>query len=136
MALPATETPTNQRDDIMFFGLEVLSLGLSDIEESMDTANVLQSPKAALFLDSVQAEPRFVRYLCASILPVNIEVHEKGKSVYEVPLLYGSPPPIVHESCGGHRDSRECAIFLLFTLSVYACAIESTQSESFWNTCL
>jgi hypothetical protein len=135
-AFSTTETSADQRDDIIFFGLEVLSLALSDIEESMDTAHVLQSPEAALFLESVQAEPQFIRYLCSSMLPVTIEAHEKEKSVYEVPLLYGSPPPVVHESCGGHCDSRECAMFLLFTLSVYACAIESPQSESFWNTCL
>lgn len=132
----AVRESTNQTDDIIFFGLEVLSFALSDIEESLDTAHVLQSPEAAVFLKCLQADSRFVHYLCASILPANIEAHEKEKDAHEVPFLYGSSPPVVDETCGGHHDSRECAMFLLFTLSVYACAIESPQSESFWNACL
>lgn len=127
---------TNQTEDVIFFGLEVLSIAVSDIEDSMDTAHVLQSSEAAAFLESIVAEPRFVRCLCAYILPERIEADKNDKTVYEVPLLYGSPPPVVNETCGGHQNSRECAVFLLFTLSVYACAIESPKSESFWNTCL
>jgi len=132
----ATGKSLNQTDDIIFFGLEVLSFALSDIEESMDTADVLQSPETAAFLESVQAEPGFVRYLCASILPANIDAQEKEKEFYKVPLFYGSPPPVIDDDCGGHRNSRECAVKILFTLSVYACAIECPQSDSFWNACL
>ncbi|CAJ1956999.1 unnamed protein product [Cylindrotheca closterium] len=136
LAASAEGKSTNETEDIIFFGLEVLSIAVSDIEESMDTAHVLQSSEAAAFLESILAEPRFVRCLCAYILPLQIEAHENEKSFYDVPLLYGLSPPVVNEACGGYQNSRECALFLLFTLSVYACAIESPQSESFWNTCL
>jgi len=135
-ASSAAEMSTDETDDITFFGLEILAFVVADIEESVDTAHVLQSSEAAAFLESVLVEPQFVRCLCASILPLTIEALEKEKKSYAVPELYGPSFPIVNETCGGHETSHGCSVFLLFTLSAFACAIESIESETFWNTCL
>jgi hypothetical protein len=136
------EEPSDYRADILFFGLEILKFVLTDIESSADTALVLQSPEAASFLDSVVSEPHFIRSLCSSLLMrtgMKIEAHETlsdGRDHIKVPKLYGPPILIVNEECGGHKNTRDAALALLFTISVYACAIESHKSESFWKSCL
>jgi hypothetical protein len=138
----AAKQPTDYRADILFFGLEILNFVLSDIEGSTDTAHVLQSSEAIAFLDSVVAEPRFIRSLCASLLMrtnMKIEAHdapEDGQAPFEVPKLFGPPLLIVEEECAGQKNTRDASLALLFTISVYACAIESHKSELFWKTCL
>lgn len=138
----AMEQPTPERADILFFGLEVLNFVLSDIELSSDTAHVLQSPEAVAFLDSVASEPRFIRSLCASLLMrtgMKINRHsvsEDDQDPFEVPKLFGPPLLLVEEKCAGEKNTRDASLSLLFSISVYACAIESHKSELFWKTCL
>lgn len=136
--------PSDYRADVLFFGLEILGCVLSDIESSADTAHVLQSPEAIAFLDSAVAEPRFIRSLCASLLMktgMKIEAHDNEedgdeKTSFEVPKLFGPPLLFVDEKCAGQKDTRDASLALLFTLSVYACAIESHKSDLFWKICL
>ena len=135
--------PTDYRADVLFYGLEILGCVLSDIESSADTAYVLQSPEAIAFLDAAVAEPHFIRSLCASLVMktgMKVEAHdsvEDGKKTsFDVPKLYGAPLLFVDEKCAGQNDTRDAALALLFTLSVYACAIDSQKSELFWKFCL
>jgi len=55
---------------------------------------------------------------------------------YEIPSLYGPPLVLVQESCAGFADTHMAALSLLFSLAVYACAIETSSCETFWNTLL
>jgi hypothetical protein len=134
--------PSDSRADIAFLGLEILHSVLDDVEGVGDTPLVLQSPEAMAYLDVVASEPKFVRSLCATLLlktGMKIEQHdsENGDDTpYDIPRLYGPPLILVEDKCAGEKDTHEAACALLFTVSVYACAIESRRSETYWNAAL
>jgi hypothetical protein len=141
----ATETPkkpSDSRADITFLGLEILHCVLTDIESVGETPIILQSPGAIAFLDMIAGEPLFVQSLCATLLiksGMKINNHDSAGDEcvsYDVPKLYGAPLVLVKDACAGYKDTREAAASLLFTVSVYACAIESKRSETFWNAAL
>eukprot|EP00980_Cylindrotheca_fusiformis_P020256 scaffold7328_cov145-Cylindrotheca_fusiformis.AAC.4 len=130
---------TDYKADVLFFGLEILHFALSDIEGSRDTATVLQSSEAGAFLDSVVAEPHFVRSLCASLLMrtgMKVERHDSKETPLDVPKVFGAPLLFVDEKCAEQKNTRDASLSLLFAVSVYACAIESENSELFWKICL
>ena len=134
--------PSDSRADITFLGLEILHCVLDDIEAAGETALVLQSPAAIAFLDVIAGEPLFVRSLCATLIlktGMKVERHDAedgADAPYDVPNLYGPPLVLVNGACAGYKSTREAAASLLFTVSVYACAIESKRSETFWNAAL
>ena len=51
-------------------------------------------------------------------------------------FLVGSPQVLVQESCAGFADTHLAALSLLFTLTVYASAIETSSCEAFWKLLL
>jgi hypothetical protein len=133
--------PSDNRADTAFLGLEVLLFVLSDVETLEETPLVLQSPEAMAYLDSVAAEPRFIRSLCATMLlqtEMKIRRHDihEDDLFFDVPQLFGPPLPLVKGPCAGLKNTHEAAASLLFKVSVYACAIESHISESFWKAAL
>lgn len=133
--------PTDSRADIVFWGLEILHFVLLDIESSGDFAVVLQSPVIKDVVDTAARESKFMRALCATLLagsgmklPCNVE--DEGMDGYAISQLYGPPLVLVRESCAGFPDTHRAAISLLFSVSVYACAIETSSSEMLWKTLL
>ena len=145
IGLSATDNPqkpSDSRADITFLGLEILHCVLTDIEAAGETPVVLQSPSAIAFLDVIAGEPLFVRSLCSTLIlktGMKIERHDAegdGDETFDVPNLYGPPLVLVKGACAGYKSTREAAASLLFTTSVYACAIESKRSEAFWNAAL
>jgi len=139
---------TNCQSEIMghttILGLEILLYALGDVEASGngETAVILQSPGAIAFLDAVASEGRFVRSLCATLLTktgMKIKSHDNegiGEEMIDIPPLYGDPLLFVEEKCAGFDNSYDAAAAILFATSVFACAIESHKSESFWKYCL
>jgi hypothetical protein len=129
--------PSDSRANIAFLGLEILHHILSDVEAVGEIASVLQSPEAMAYLDSVAAEPRFIRSLCATLLVktgMQIERHDvDDDDSFDIPKAYGPPLIQVKDPCAGYMSTHDAAASLLFTVSVYACAIESHRSESFWK---
>jgi hypothetical protein len=138
------EKPSDSRADITFLGLEILHSVLDDVEGVGDTPLVLQSPEAMAYLDVVASEPKFVRSLCATLLlktGMKIEQHDSENgdgddTPYDVPRLYGPPLILFQDKCAGEKNTHDAACALLFTVSVYACAIESRRSETYWNAAL
>jgi len=114
------------------------------LKTKKDYTSVLQSPQAIAFLDAVASEPHFVRAMCATFLlntGMQIKRHDAendwgGGDTYDVPELYGAPLVLVQDPCGGYQDTHQAVAAILMTTAVYACAIDSRKSESFWNTCL
>ena len=141
----ATDTPkqpTDSRADVTFLGLEIIMSVLSDVDGDMPMAQLLQAPTSVAFLDSVASETRFVRALCSTLLlktKMKLPRHDadtSGESELSIPKLYGPPLLLVPEKCGGYESTHEAAEALLFTTSVFACAIDSQRSDLFWTTFL
>lgn len=131
--------PSDTRADIAFWGLEILHFVLLDAESSGDFAEVLQSSIVKDIVDTVSLESNFVKALCATLLSrtgMKIPSAENDGDGYEIPRLYGPPLVLVEESCAGFDNSHLAAVSLLFNLAVYACAIETSSSESLWKTLL
>jgi hypothetical protein len=134
--------PTDSRANITVIGLDVLQAVLKDVESDVSTQSVLQSSAAIAFLDAVASERNFVRALCATLLlktgmKLPLEDREDGQeSSLDIPKLYGPPLVLVREQCGGHANTHEAAAAIFFSVSVYACAIESKRSETFWKASL
>lgn len=132
--------PTDKRADVTFIGLEIIHLVCEDIEGENPTHQLLQSARATAFLDSVSSEPLFVRSLCATLLlstKMSIPRHDadsSGESALEILKLYGPPLLYVPQKCAGFDSTHSAAEALLFTVAVYACAIETAKSDEFWNT--
>mmetsp|Transcript_62300 Transcript_62300/g.94080 ORF Transcript_62300/g.94080 Transcript_62300/m.94080 type:complete len:2134 (+) Transcript_62300:145-6546(+) len=116
-------------------GLEILQLALSDVESLGDGAEVLQSPGATSFMNSVTSEPSFVHLLCATLvcsrgLKTNIAHANASLDAF------GTPLPASSSKCLGYNSTKEAALALLFSVSSFACAIESQRSDSFWASAL
>ncbi|KAL3920939.1 MAG: hypothetical protein SGILL_003011 [Bacillariaceae sp.] len=131
---------TNTMGRLVLLGIEILHFALAEVEASSggDTAVILQSPGAIAFLDAIASEPRFIRSLCATLLVktgMKIKDHESEdiESTIDVPRLYGSPLLNLEEKCAGFENTHDAAAAVLFATSVFACAIESHKSESFWK---
>jgi len=81
-----------------------------------------------------------VNPLCATLLVLTgmklPSVDDEHADGYEIPRLYGPPLVLVQESCAGFADTHMVALSLPFSLAVYACAIETSSCETFWNTLL
>ena len=139
---------TNYHSDSMghltLLGLEILLFTLAEVEASGggETSVFLQSPGAIAFLDAVASESRFVRSLCATVLlktDMKIKSHDSedgDETMIDVPHLYGAPLLLVKEKCSGFENTHDAAAAVLFATSVFACAIESHKSESFWKYAL
>jgi hypothetical protein len=135
--------PTDSRADITILGLEIVHLILSDVEGIGTTEKVLQSQAAVAFLDAVASEASFIQALCATLLlKTNMKIRRNDAvegdegATYDIPKMYGPPMVLVQEKCGGFANTHEAARAILFTLSVYACAIDSRRSQTFWKTLL
>jgi len=132
--------PSDSRADVTFLGLEILSAILSDVEGEASAHEVLQSSGAIALLDAVSSEPAFVRAMCSSLLlKTNMKLprhdaESSGEEEFDVPKLYGPPLILVQEKCAGHADTHQASAALLYTVSLYACAIESRRSDAFWKT--
>ncbi|KAL7576547.1 hypothetical protein ACA910_018041 [Epithemia clementina (nom. ined.)] len=133
--------PSDSRADVTFLGLEILCSILLDITpKEAPIEHVLQSAHAKAFLEAVAAEPIFVRACCATLLlKTNMKVprHDADPDevgAWEIPSLYGDPLILVQEACGGYDDTHQAAAAVLYTASVFACAIESKYSDAFWST--
>lgn len=133
---------SDARANLSVIGLEILHYALAEVGSSGDTASVLQSAGAIAFLDAVASEPRFIRSLCATILlktGMKIKNHESEEGVrdlIDVPRLYGPPLLLVKEKCAGFENTHDASSAVLFATSVFACAIESHKSETFWKHAL
>merc|ERR1711959_367255 len=140
-------TATDSRSDVTFLGLEILHAILLDVSGrgASSTQEVLQSAAAVAFLDAVASEHAFLRAMCATLLlktNMKIPLHSaEGDSMEEtldIPDLYGFPLLLVKEKCCGglYANTDEAAASVFFTVSVFACAIDSQRSEAFWKTVL
>lgn len=143
LAKSATRTPkkpTDSRADIAFWGLEILHFVLLDVENSGDFAEVLQSTAVNDIVDTVSREPDFVNSLCATLLVRTgmklPNADSDDAEGYEIPDMYGPPLVLVQESCAGSADTHMATLSLLFSLAVYACAVETASSETFWKMLL
>ena len=132
--------PADSRADVTFLGLEILHSILADVENLVETQMVLQSTGAIAFLDAVASEPAFVRSLCATLLlRTNMKLprhdaDQSGEKFFDIPKLYGPPLILVSDNCAGHIGTHDAAAAILYTVCVYACAIESQRSDAFWKT--
>ena len=124
-------------------GLEILLFALAEVEAASEgeTSVFLQSAGAIAFLDAVASESSFIRSLCATLLlktEMIIKSHndEDADEMIDVPRLYGSPLLLVKKKCSGFDNTHDAAAAVLFATSVFACAIESHKSNSFWNCAL
>jgi hypothetical protein len=135
-SLGKAHSNANNRADVIVLGLEIIQLINDDVEK------VLVSPKTSAFLDACCADVQFIRVLCASLLDstgMKLKRHDDdstGDDYYEIAPMYGPPLIFLQELCAGFTDSHVAAAALLFKLALYACAIESRRSETFWNTLL
>jgi hypothetical protein len=137
----SSEFPTEDGQTITCLGLEILHLALSDVEALGDGAEILQSPGAISFLDSVASEPSFVRQLCATlILGQGLKASAPNLAcddhAFESPDAFGPPLPSSLSKCLRYESIQDAAAALLFSVSSFACAIESQKSESFWRSAL
>ena len=134
--------PTDSRADVTYLGLEILHFVLSDIDSRGPTQTILQSPAAIAFLDSVASESKFVKAMCSTLLlktSMKLPRHDSdtsGESEFDIPKVYGAPLILVQEKCGGHDNTHSASSAILFTVAVYACAIESNRSQVFWKAAL
>ena len=120
-------------------GLEILLHALLDAEAGLSVEQMLQSPRVSAFLDQVVYDKAFVRTLCATLLArsdMKIKSPDGESPNFDIPNLYGSPLPDIAEKCCGFDSVRSASENLLFTLSFYACALETPSAESFWQTVL
>jgi len=139
-----TISQSNSVGHIVLLGLEILLFTLGDVEAlgGGDTAVILQSPGAIAFLDAVASEGCFVRSLCSTLLEktgMKIKSHDSADGdgdMIDVSNLYGGPLSLVKEKCAGFDNTYDAAAAILFATSVFACAIESHKSESFWKFAL
>ena len=132
--------PSDSRADICFWGLEILHFALLDVENGGDFTEILQSSVVNDIVDTVSQESKFLNALSSTLLvrtgmklPSTDDDDSDG---YEIPRLFGPPLVLVQESCAGFADTHLAALSLLFSLAVYACAIDTNSSESFWNMLL
>ena len=84
---------------------------------------------------------QFVRALCSTLLlktgmKLPVPDAEDQGATYDIPKLHGPPLVLVREQCGGYANTHEAVAAILFSVAVYACAIDSKRSEAFWNVCL
>jgi len=139
-----TNNQSEVMDRITILGLEILLFTLGEVEASGngEIAIILQSPGAIAFLDAVASEGRFVRSLCATLLTktgMKIKSHDSegdDQEMIDIPNLYGDPLLYVDQKCAGFDNTHDAAAAILFATSVFACAIESHKSESFWKYAL
>lgn len=141
-ATDSPKQPTDSRADVTFLGLEILLLIHSDVEGDLPTEQLLQSPQATAFLDAIGSEPQFIRAVCAAVIAttkMKLRRHDaeaSGEDAFDIPRLYGPPLLYVPESCGGYESTHGAAEALLFSSMVYACALETQSSDTFWQTFL
>ena len=133
--------PTDSRANVTVVGLDILHILLADVERDVNTQSVLQSPAAIAFLDAVASERHFVKSLCSTLLlktgmKLPAQDEDGEDTTYEIPKLFGPPLVLVREECGGYENTHEAVASILFSVAVYACAIDSKRSEAFWNACL
>ena len=127
------ESSRSGGQDITCLGLEILHLALADIEALGDGAEVLQSPGAISFLDAVASEPSFVRRLCATL----VLSQSQGSDIDKISAdSFGPSLPNVQSKCFVYKNTEDAAVALLFSVSTYACAIESERSDLFWRSAL
>ena len=133
--------PSENSADLTFWGLEILHWFLSDMEAaSNDVRIVLQSPIASAFVAIIAREPCFVKAMCSTLLlETNMEFARTDDNVVEnktfsIARSYGPSLETVQESCGKYENTHHATLALLFSVSVYSCAIENNASDAIWNT--
>jgi len=139
-----TDYHSDSMGHLTLLGLEILLYTLAEVEAlgGGEMSVFLQSPGAIAFLDAVASESRFVRSLCATLLlktGMKIKSHDNeddDKTMIDVHRLYGAPLLLVKQKCSGFDNTHDAAAAVLFATSVFACAIESHKSESFWKYAL
>ena len=142
----ATETPkypSDCREDLTLWGLEILHLFLSDMQAAPnDVRIVLQSPIVSAFVAIIAREPSFVKAMCSTLLlKTNMEFARTDDTVVEnktfpIARSYGPSIVTVQEPCGKYDNTHHATLALLFSVSVYSCAIDNNASDTIWNTIL
>mmetsp|Transcript_17915 Transcript_17915/g.27692 ORF Transcript_17915/g.27692 Transcript_17915/m.27692 type:complete len:2216 (+) Transcript_17915:60-6707(+) len=127
------DQPTDSRANITLLGLNILQAILADVENSADMHLVLQSPAAKAYVDQVGNEFRFIRALCQTLLlRTNLVIPNSGKT--PIPDLYGPQLVQVEEKCANFQNTHEACYAFLFSIGVFASAIDSKASGAFWKT--
>lgn len=125
--------------DLTFLGIEILHFIIADIHSLGDTAEILHSKEAKFFAEAVGREKNFVRLLCATLLQykTGMIIKRRGLHVQDeeltIPSSYGCYLRGHSGPCAGFQNYHDAAASLLFTVSTYACVVDSDKSESFWN---
>lgn len=130
---------TDDHPDLAVIGIEILYYGIAEIQGLGDTADVLHSNEARFIIDSIGGETIFIRALCATLLKdrtgMTLRKHriDNLEEQLSIPSVYGPSLEASQGPCAGFENFQDAAASLLFTFSVYASAIDSNKSESFWK---
>jgi len=127
---------------LIFMGVEIVHFAINDIESLGDTADILHSKEALFFVESVGSDKNFVRAMCSTFLKQSTGMSiwksttDDGDEKLTIPSTYGKCLEHYAGPCAGFQNFYDAVASLLFTISAYACAIDSEKSESFWNSFL
>jgi hypothetical protein len=127
---------------LIFMGVEIVHFAIKDIESIGDTADILHSKEALFFIDSVGGDRNFVRALCSTFLNQHTGMKIMRRRTDDedeklaIPSTYGKCLEDQVGPCAGFQNLYDAVASILFTISAYACAIDSKTSESFWNSLL
>ena len=134
--------PSDGRADVTFWGLEILHLFLTDLERGAGIQAVIQDPMTNTFLETLSRTPGLIKALCATLLtstkmrfPRYDDETGEGDS-FDIPRSYGPAVVLVKESCAGFKDTHGAAMGLLFSITAYTCATESSESDAVWDAVL
>jgi len=125
--------------NLTFIGIEILHFALADIQAVGGTADELNSVEARFFVEAVASDDDFVRALCSSLLRDRTGMKVKacsaggGELCLSIPSIYGESWEVGAGPCAGFQRFEDAAASVLFTACVYACAVDSSKSESFWS---
>ncbi len=117
-------------------GLEIIQMTLSGLWQ-VEHSQLHQSPRIIAFVETVLANPEFVKRICSTLLCddfMNSNKSSGGEHFTSVKNLYGSPILLFEGRCGSFARSVDVTLHFLFWVAFYSSLVQSQNSEVLWDT--
>ncbi len=117
-------------------GLEIIQMTLSGLWQ-LEHSQLQQSPRVIAFVETILANPEFVKRICSTLLCddfMDSKKASRGDNFTAVKNLYGSPILLFEGRCGSFARSVDATLHFLFWVAFYSSLVHSQNSEVLWDT--
>lgn len=118
------------------YGIQIIHFVLFELHATGSVADVVHSPSASFFVDSIGGPPSFLRTLCSTLLchKTGMVIQESGGHSLEIPSTYGLPLKGPVGPIAGFDSFQDACASILFTVTAYASVVYSSEHDVlFWR---